>query len=99
MVDGHESIPCAWEWLIKGLRRVVCVCIWLPLVDMQNGFMVSLSPGERLMRVYRLAASEWGNSTHHPSNTGGLESGRRGFVEGGHIAHYVRVSQEVPLIF
>ena len=25
------------------------------------------------MRVRRLAASEWGNSTHHPSSGGGLE--------------------------
>lgn len=29
------------------------------------------------MRVRRLAASEWGNSTHHPSSRGGLERGRR----------------------
>lgn len=28
------------------------------------------------MRVCRLAASEWGNSTHHPSSRGGLERGR-----------------------
>lgn len=33
MEDGHESIPCAWEWLINGARQVVCVCIWLPVVD------------------------------------------------------------------
>lgn len=51
------------------------------------------------MRVRRLAASEWGNSTHHPSSRGGLKGGRRGFVEGGHIPHYVRVSQELSLIF
>lgn len=30
------------------------------------------------MRVRRLAASEWGNSTHHPSSRGGLEGGGGG---------------------
>lgn len=37
------------------------------------------------MRVRRLAASEWGNSTHHPSSRGGLEGEGRGGegVEGG----------------
>lgn len=72
MVDGHESIPCAWEWLINGPRQSgVRVCVRRPAVDVENGFMVSLSPGERLMRVRRLEASEWGNSTHHPSSKGG----------------------------
>lgn len=30
------------------------------------------------MRVRRLAASEWGNSTHHPSSRGGLEGREEG---------------------
>lgn len=54
------------------------------------------------MRVRRLAASEWGNSTHHPSSRRGWEGGKEeegGFVKGGHIPHYVRVSQELSLIF
>lgn len=58
--------------------------------------MVSLSPGEQLMRVRELAASEWGNSTDYPSS-GGSEGGV--LREGGHIPHYVRVSQELSLIF
>lgn len=53
------------------------------------------------MRVRRLAASEWGNSTHHPSSGGGWSEGEVGgvCVEGGHIPHYVWVSQELSLIF
>lgn len=41
--------------------------------------MVSLSPGEQLMRVRELAASEWGNSTDYPSsrgNEGGVFCGK-----------------------
>lgn len=50
------------------------------------------------MRVRELAASEWGNSTYYPSSGGGRGGG--GVLrEGGHIPHYVRVSQELSLIF
>lgn len=73
---------------------------------LQNGFMVSLSPGGQLMRVCRLAASEWGNSPHHPSSQRGAGGGvvrtgegAVGGVEGGHIPHYVPASRELSLIF
>lgn len=84
-----SQFPVHGNGSLTGLRRGACICIWLPLLGEQNGFMVSLSPGEQLMRVRRLAASEWGNSTRYPSNgrRGVVVGGVGGVVEGGHIPH------------
>lgn len=72
-----SQFPVHGNGSLTGLKRGACICIWLPLLGVQNGFMVSLSPGEQLMRVRRLAASEWGNSTRYPSSRG------RGWCWGG----------------
>lgn len=78
-----SQFPVHGNGSLTGLRRGACICIWLPLLGVQNGFMVSLSPGEQLMRVRRLAASEWGNFTRYPSSRvrrwcwGGWGCGRR----------------------
>lgn len=65
-----SQFPVHGNGSLTGLRRGACICMWLLLLGAQNGFMVSLSPGEQLMRVRKLAASEWGNSTRYPSNRG-----------------------------
>lgn len=61
-----SQFPVHGNGSLTGLRSGACIRTWL-LLGVQNGFMVSLSPGEQLMRVRRLAASEWGNSTRYPS--------------------------------
>lgn len=65
-----SQFPVHGNGSLTELRRGACICIWLLLPGVQNGFMVSLSPGEQLMRVRRLAASEWGNFTRYPSSRG-----------------------------